>query len=59
MREQVFQEGFTTRSDGSGYGLAYVRRVVADALRGRVWCEASDLGGARFVIELPGTAIVP
>lgn len=52
-RERVFQEGYTTRSDGSGYGLAYVRRVVADELRGRVWCEESELGGARFVIELP------
>lgn len=51
-RERVFQEGYTTRTDGSGYGLAYVRRVVVDGLRGRVWCEASDLGGARFVIEL-------
>jgi signal transduction histidine kinase len=53
LRERVFQEGYTTRGDGTGYGLAYVRRVVADGLRGRVWCEASDLGGARFVIELP------
>lgn len=52
-RERVFQEGYTTRTDGSGYGLAYVRRVVVDGLRGRVWCESSDLGGARFVIELP------
>jgi signal transduction histidine kinase len=52
-RERVFQEGYTTRTDGSGYGLAYVRRVVVDGLRGRVWCETSDLGGARFVIELP------
>jgi signal transduction histidine kinase len=52
-RERVFHEGYTTRSDGSGYGLAYARRVIADVLRGRVWCEDSDLGGARFVIELP------
>jgi signal transduction histidine kinase len=51
-RERVFQEGYTTRTEGSGYGLSYVRRV-ADALHGRVWCESSDLGGARFVIELP------
>jgi signal transduction histidine kinase len=53
MRERVFDEGFTTRTDGSGYGLYQVRRVVVDGLRGRVRCEASDLGGARFVIELP------
>lgn len=52
-RERIFQDGFTTRTDGSGYGLAYVRRVIADELRGKVWCEASDSGGARFVIELP------
>lgn len=56
-RERVFQEGYTTRSEGSGYGLAYVRHVVVDDLRGRVWCEASDLGGARFVIELPGIEV--
>jgi signal transduction histidine kinase len=58
-RERVFQEGYTTRTDGSGYGLAYVRRVVVDGLRGRVWCEASDLGGARFVIEIPEVEVEP
>jgi hypothetical protein len=26
------------------------------ALHGRLWCEASDLGGARFVIEVPETS---
>lgn len=53
-RTIVFHDGFTTRggAGGSGFGLAYVRRVVDD-LQGRVWCEASDLGGARFVMELP------
>jgi signal transduction histidine kinase len=53
QRERVFDDGYTTRTDGSGYGLAHVRRVVTDALRGKVWCEASDEGGTRFVIELP------
>jgi signal transduction histidine kinase len=52
-RERVFQDGYTTRSEGSGFGLAYARRVVADQLRGKIWCEPSHLGGARFVIELP------
>lgn len=59
MRERVFHEGFTTRTDGSGYGLYHVRQVVVDGLRGRVWCEASDLGGARFVIELPEVEVEP
>jgi signal transduction histidine kinase len=55
QRSVVFQDGFTTRGGrgGSGFGLAYVRRVVEEALHGKVWCEASDLGGARFVIAIP------
>jgi signal transduction histidine kinase len=54
-RRRVFLEGVTMRKDGagSGFGLAFARRVVEEALHGRIWCEDSDLGGARFVIELP------
>ena len=54
-RRRVFQEGVTMRKDGagSGFGLAYAQRVVEGTLHGRIWCEDSDLGGARFVIELP------
>lgn len=53
-RTIVFQDGFTTRGGvgGSGFGLAFVRKVVED-LNGKVWCETSELGGARFVIALP------
>ena len=53
-RSSVFQDGFTTRGGvgGSGFGLAYVRRVVEE-LQGRVWCEAAEFGGARFVMALP------
>lgn len=56
-RERVF--GRFTRLDaargpgGSGLGLAICRRIV-ELMGGRVWADASpDLGGARFVIELP------
>ena len=57
-RERIFLEGVTMRRDGtgSGFGLAFARRVVEGALHGRLWCEASDLGGARFVIEIPETS---
>lgn len=50
---RIFDDGFTTRPGGSGFGLAFVRTVVEGRLRGKVWCEASDLGGARFVITIP------
>jgi signal transduction histidine kinase len=55
QRRRVFLEGVTMRKDGSGsgFGLAFAQRVVEGALHGRIWCEDSDLGGARFVIEVP------
>jgi signal transduction histidine kinase len=54
-RTRIFLEGVTMRHDGSGsgFGLAFAKRVVEDALHGKIWCEDSDLGGARFVIEVP------
>jgi len=54
-RQRIFQEGVTMRrgGGGSGFGLAFARRVVEGALQGKLWCEDSDLGGARFVVELP------
>lgn len=54
-RARVFLEGVTMCPDGtgSGFGLAFARRVVVDTLHGKIWCEDSDLGGARFVIEVP------
>lgn len=52
-RTRIFDQGFTTRPGGSGFGLAYVKRTVEAVGGGKVWCEDSDLGGARLVIELP------
>jgi signal transduction histidine kinase len=60
LRARIFLEGVTLRRDGagSGFGLAFARRVVEGALHGRIWCEDSDLGGARFVIEVPDASCV-
>lgn len=52
LRERIFHDGFTTKADGSGFGLAFARRVIEDN-GGSIRCERSDLGGARFVITLP------
>lgn len=59
LRSRVFDDGFTTRPGGSGFGLFYLRRVVERDIGGRVWCEESDLGGARFVIEIPVAESTP
>ena len=42
-----------TDGEGLGIGLAICRRVMS-AHGGKIWVESSDLGGARFVFELPG-----
>lgn len=52
-REKVFVLGFSRRPGGTGRGLAFVREVVEEEMLGKVVCEASPLGGARFVIRLP------
>jgi len=43
---------------GSGLGLSVVNELV-EALGGRAWVEDAPGGGARFVVELPGTGESP
>ncbi len=52
LRERIFEDGFTTREGGTGYGLAMTRRLLVE-LGGSVACEVSSFGGARFVLALP------
>lgn len=50
-RDEIFRPGVSfTGSTGQGLHLA---RTAVGELRGRLWCEASPLGGARFVMVLP------
>lgn len=51
-RAQLFQPFFTTRAEGTGLGLATVRRVL-DNQRGRIEVGTSHLGGALFAVSLP------
>jgi signal transduction histidine kinase/CheY-like chemotaxis protein len=49
-REQVFESGYTTERDGTGFGLNIVEQVVA-AHGGEVTLTESEDGGARFEIR--------
>jgi len=46
-REEVFESGYTTNEDGTGFGLAIVREIV-DAHGWSVRVTDADGGGARF-----------
>jgi len=48
-REEVFDHGFTTDQDGTGFGLAIVERI-ADAHGWSVRLIDSESGGARFKV---------
>lgn len=53
LRERIFEPFFTTRKDGSGIGLSFSHRIVADH-GGSLRAGESRWGGAQFRIELPG-----
>ena len=46
-RERIFEGGYSTASDGTGFGLAIVRRI-AEAHDWRIRVAESESGGARF-----------
>lgn len=50
--ERLFERFFTTRSEGTGIGLAVVRTLV-EAHGGEVRAENAPVRGARFVFTLP------
>ncbi len=58
IRNRIFEPFFSTKSpdEGSGLGLTVCQRVVS-GLGGRIRVEDSDLGGARFVVEIPAAPL--
>lgn len=51
-RDRIFQAYYSSKSGGTGLGLALVKQVF-EAHGGGIRCEASPLGGARFIATLP------
>jgi nitrogen fixation/metabolism regulation signal transduction histidine kinase len=58
MRARIFDPYFTTKADGTGLGLAIVKKIIVEH-GGEIEAQKSTrLGGARFVVHLPGTKIL-
>ncbi len=58
IRGRIFDPFFTTKGpdEGTGLGLAICQRVVTE-VGGKIWLEDSELGGARFVVEMPAAPL--
>ena len=52
LREKIFEPNFTTKSSGTGLGLAFVKNSIENA-GGKVWFETMTGQGTTFYISLP------
>jgi two-component system nitrogen regulation sensor histidine kinase NtrY len=52
MREKIFEPNFTTKSSGTGLGLAFVKNSIENA-GGKVWFETQLGIGTTFYLSLP------
>jgi nitrogen fixation/metabolism regulation signal transduction histidine kinase len=51
-QEKIFMPNFTTKSSGTGLGLAMSKAIVEQA-RGSIWFETTEDEGTTFFIRLP------
>ncbi len=52
MKNKIFMPNFTTKSSGTGLGLAMSKTIVEQA-RGKIWFETKVGEGTTFFVELP------
>jgi signal transduction histidine kinase len=54
-RQRLFEPFFTTRSDGTGLGLANASKIAREH-GGQIRLEERPGAGARFVLEIPAVS---
>jgi two-component system nitrogen regulation sensor histidine kinase NtrY len=55
-REKIFEPNFTTKSSGTGLGIAFVKNSIENA-GGKVWFKTEQGVGTTFFLQLPGTVL--
>ncbi len=50
MKERIFTPNFTTKSTGTGLGLAMVKNIV-NSFKGEIWFESSENEGTTFFLK--------
>ncbi len=57
IRSKIFTPNFTTKTSGTGLGLAMCKRMVEQA-KGEIWFETNSENGTTFFVQLPFVEIV-
>jgi signal transduction histidine kinase len=52
MRSKIFTPNFTTKTSGTGLGLAMTKSIVEQA-KGYIWFETEEGEGTTFFVQLP------
>ena len=52
IKSKVFEPNFTTKSSGTGIGLAITKRIIENA-KGSIWFTTKDKEGTNFFVSLP------
>jgi two-component system nitrogen regulation sensor histidine kinase NtrY len=56
LRERIFEPNFTTKSSGTGLGLAFVKNSIENA-GGKVWYETTIGEGTTFYLNFPSAKV--
>ena len=52
MQDKIFTPNFTTKTSGTGLGLA-MSKSIAEQARGDIWFETNEGTGTTFYVRLP------
>ncbi|MEP7279658.1 MAG: HAMP domain-containing sensor histidine kinase [Bacteroidota bacterium] len=52
LQEKIFIPNFTTKSSGTGLGLAMSKNIIEQA-KGELWFETKENGGSVFFVKIP------